>query len=162
MSGSEFAGNIAHTLDAKGRATIPAAYRKALGSGFTISINSRCTAAAFYPKALWDEMRESFSQIPVTDDDGMGYVFMMQGNAFPDCDIDAQGRVLIPPTLRELVGLTKDVRFVGVGSCLELWDEAAFTAMQTELRRNFSRLTGHVNAFLSNQAENHGAGGGEK
>lgn len=140
-----FSGNWAHTMDAKGRVTIPASYREVLGEGFTIGLNSELSAIALYPAAHWRNIEEDLSKIPVTDARGMRYVRMTIGNSFPDCQLDAQGRVLLPPTLRQKVGLDKGVRFVGVGRSLEVWDEARYISETEAAEQSSAQLLEYVN-----------------
>ena len=140
-----FSGNFAHNIDAKGRITIPAAYREALGEGFTIGLNAGFTAVALYPKAKWDSIVEDLSRIPDTDDMGMRYVRLIIGNSFAGCDLDAQGRALIPPTLRQTIGLNKAIRFVGMAQYLEVWDEDKYVA-DNEASENDPDLRKYVNS----------------
>ena len=53
---SEFSGNYAHTIDPKGRVTIPSAYREALGESFTIGLNNEFNAIALYPVQKWEDV----------------------------------------------------------------------------------------------------------
>lgn len=140
----EFSGNFAHTIDAKGRITIPAAYREALGFAFTIGLNSLFSAVALYPKAKWERIGADLARIPDTDAKGMRYVRLINGNSFAGCDLDAQGRVLVPPTLRTKTGLAKAIRFVGVGQYLEVWDEEAYLA-ECEAAERDGELLDYVN-----------------
>ena len=55
---AEFSGNYTHNIDPKGRVTIPAAYREALGDGFTIGLNNQFNAIALYPVEKWQQMSD--------------------------------------------------------------------------------------------------------
>jgi len=145
MAGSAFSGNSAHTMDAKGRVTVPTAYREALGEDFTIGLNNELTAIALYPKARWQAMEEELNRIFPTDAKGMRYVRLITGNSFPDCQLDGQGRVLVPPTLRQKVALDKQVRFVGVGQYLELWDEDRYVRESEMAEMSSAELLSYVN-----------------
>ncbi len=145
MAGAAFSGNSAHTMDAKGRVTIPSAYRDALGENFTIGMNNELTAIALYPQARWQEIEEDLNKIPPTDVRGMRYVRMINGNSFPDCLLDGQGRVLVPSTLRQKAGLDKNVRFVGVGQSLEIWDEARYVRESEAAELSSAELLSYVN-----------------
>jgi len=142
---AEFSGNIAHTLDLKGRAIIPAAYREQLGDDFTIGLNNEFVAIALYPKSKWTSIGDKLSQIPESDVRGMRYVRQINGNSFPNCALDAQGRVLLPPTLRTKAGMTKNVRFVGIGDHLEIWDEERFIAHSEATESDLINLLDYVN-----------------
>ncbi|MEA4899388.1 MAG: division/cell wall cluster transcriptional repressor MraZ [Christensenellaceae bacterium] len=140
-----FSGNWAHTMDAKGRVTIPASYREVLGDQFTIGLNSERSAIALFPAEHWQRIEEDLSKIPMTDARGMRYVRMISGNSFPGSQLDAQGRVLLPPTLRQRVGLEKSVRFVGVGRSLEVWDEERYQAECEAVEETSAQLLEYIN-----------------
>ena len=145
MRGVEFSGNFAHNIDPKGRVTIPAAYRDALADGFTIGLNNQFAAIALYPKARWEEKCEQLSRIPESDIMGMRYVRLITGNSFSDCELDGQGRVLLPATIRQKAGLDKAIRFVGMGQYLEIWDEGRYAAECEHSEENIDDLLNYVN-----------------
>ena len=68
MAGTEFSGNYAHNIDPKGRATIPAAFRDALGVGFTIGMNNEFNAIALYPADRWRELSEQLDKLEALRD----------------------------------------------------------------------------------------------
>lgn len=144
VSDLSFSGNFAHTIDPKGRVTIPAAFRDALGTGFTIGLNNQSTALALYPKDMWAEKCAQLRRIPDTDARGMKYRRWIMGNSFPNTDLDAQGRVLLPQTLRTQTGMTKAIRFVGMDSYLEIWDEARYLAENEATQSSFEDLMSYV------------------
>ncbi|MEG2858993.1 MAG: division/cell wall cluster transcriptional repressor MraZ [Clostridia bacterium] len=145
MALTAFSGNSTHTMDAKGRVTIPSAYREALGDNFTMGLNNELSAIALYPKARWQSIEEDLNKIPGTDARGMRYVRMINGNSFPDCELDGQGRVLVPPTLRMKVNLDKNVRFVGIGQSLEIWDEVRYVRENEAAEMASADLLSYVN-----------------
>ena len=84
-----FSGNFAHTIDPKGRVTIPAAYREALSGGFTIGLNNQFAAIALYPKEKWAQKCEQLSRIPESDVKGTRYVRLITGNSFSTMSVFA-------------------------------------------------------------------------
>jgi len=143
--GNAFAGNVQHTIDPKGRVTIPAAYREALGDGFTIGLNNQLNAIALYPAWRWQEIEKDLSRIPQTDVTAMRYVRLINGNSFPASELDGQGRVLLPAMLRAKTGMDKQIRFVGLGSCLEVWDEDRYLAETASAEADSGKLLEYVN-----------------
>jgi len=141
----EFSGNYAHTIDAKGRATIPAAFRDALGERFTIGLNNERTAIALYPEEKWRQIGEMLDRIPETDVRGMAYVRLIKAFSFTNQTLDAQGRVLLPQALRQKADMTKNIRFAGAGRCLEIWDEDRFIANCMKDEADFVSLMSDVN-----------------
>ena len=145
MAGVAFAGNFSHTIDPKGRVTIPAAFREALAEGFTIGLNNQFAAIALYPKAKWDEKCEQLAKIPESDIMGTRYVRLITGNSFSGCELDNQGRVLLPATLRAKVGMDKAIRFVGMGGYLEIWDEQRYVRESDVSEQSIDGLLNYVN-----------------
>ncbi len=139
-----FTGNAKHALDPKGRVTIPNEYRDMLGETFTLGMNNDFTAAALYPLATWQEVENELSRIPRTDRRAREYARLILGSSFTNWHMDGQGRVLIPQTLRDGVHLTKDIRFVGVGDCLEIWDEETYLARNGATQSNIVELEEYV------------------
>ena len=64
MAKSEFSGNFLHTIDPKGRVTIPTAFRELLGENFTIGLNNEFNASALYPQEKWHEISDFLDRIP--------------------------------------------------------------------------------------------------
>ncbi len=145
VGGIEFSGNFSHTIDPKGRVTIPAAYRDALADGFTIGLNNQFAAIALYPREQWAQKCEQLSCIPESDVMGTKYVRLITGNSFSDCELDAQGRVLLPATLRVKAGMDKAIRFVGMGQYLEIWDEERYLRESSVSEESIDDLLNYVN-----------------
>ena len=145
VKGVEFSGNFAHTIDPKGRVTIPSVYREALADGFTIGLNNQFVAIALYPTAVWEAKCEQLRRIPESDIKGTKYVRLITGNSFSGCELDGQGRILLPATLRQKAGLDKGIRFVGMGQYLEIWDESRYVAECEQSEDNIDDLLNYVN-----------------
>lgn len=145
MSATEFSGNYTHNIDPKGRATIPAAYREALGDGFTIGLNNEFNAIALYPIEKWQQMSERLDRIPDSDARGMAYVRLIKAFSFTGQSLDGQGRVLLPAVLRQKAGMEKAIRFAGMGHWLEIWDEDRFAVACEQSQTDIGALLEYVN-----------------
>ena len=145
MPGAEFSGNYTHNIDPKGRATIPAAYREALGEGFTIGLNNAFNAIALYPIDKWRDMSARLDRIPDSDARGMAYVRLIQAFSFTNQSLDSQGRVLLPAVLRQNAGMDKAIRFAGMGRWLEIWDEDRFVETCEKAETDIGALLDYVN-----------------
>lgn len=145
MAKAEFSGNYSHSIDPKGRVTIPTAFRQLLGENFTIGLNNEFNAIALYPQEKWQEMSDFLDRIPDSDRNGMRYVRLIKAYSFPGGELDGQGRVLLPQALRQKLGIGKNIRFVGVGRYLEIWDEATCIAKMDEAEDDFDALMDYVN-----------------
>lgn len=144
MANLSFSGSFDHSLDGKGRAIIPASFRDALGEDFTITINPTKTAVAIYPKAMWDKQLERLSQINPMDKIGVKYERYLMSVSFSGNNMDAQGRVLIPAKLRQKIGLTRDIVFVGLNHYIEIWDAEVYAQVEAQTEEEFDGLVDYV------------------
>lgn len=140
-----FAGKYEHSIDAKGRVIVPAIFRDKLGTGFTIMINNSDDALVFYPAVKWEAVYERLVSISDMDEVAMDYKRYLIANAQTEVDMDAQGRVLIPAGLREAVGLSRDVMFVGMLDHTELWDAAAYKEKEKNTKAQIPKSLKHMN-----------------
>lgn len=81
-----------------------------------------------FPRTEWLQFRERIAQLPMS---AQWWKRIFLGNAM-DVDMDATGRVLVSPELREAVGLTKEVVLLGMGNHFELWDKATYEAQEAK------------------------------
>jgi len=113
-----------HSVDAKGRVFIPAKWRDDLGDTVIVTRdmmgkeNSRCLYGM--PVAAWNEMLERFKRVAMTDVRAQSAMRMLFANAC-DCELDKQGRILLPASLREYAELTGEAVLVGMGDRIEIW-----------------------------------------
>jgi MraZ protein len=120
-----FRGRYEHTIDAKGRTSLPARYRDALAalSERRIVLTSAldpCLVA--YTNPEWTAFEERLSKLPQFDR-AVQKLKRIYVSGAVECDVDDSGRILIPPTLRDHAQLTKDVLWAGSGKYAELWDK---------------------------------------
>ena len=112
-------GVYRHTLDSKGRLFIPAKLREELGDVFYVTLSmERCLSA--YSSESWDRFMAKIKEMPKVKQIKMRPLFSHAAK----CELDSQGRILLPQALRDFAGLTKNVAVVGAGECAEFWDEA--------------------------------------
>ena len=144
MAQMAFSGSFDHSLDGKGRVIIPASFREALGEDFTLTINPNKTAVAIYPKVMWEKQLERLSHINPMDKIGIQYERYVMSVSFSGNSMDAQGRVLIPVKLRNKIGLTRDIVFVGLNSYIEVWDAEVYAKMEAQTEEDFENLADYV------------------
>ena len=114
-------GEYQHSLDSKGRLFMPAKLRDELGEVFFITISmDRCLCA--YSGESWKDLSERVSAMPYVKQRKMRPLFAHAAR----CELDAQGRALIPQKLRDYAGFTKNVTVVGCNNHAELWDSEAW------------------------------------
>jgi len=133
VAGIVFQGSSALTLDGKGRMTVPARHRDALAalSGNQITITQHPVGCLLvFPRPAWEAFRSQLLGLPMEAD---GWRRFFVGSAV-DVEVDSAARVLVPPELRAMAELDKDVLLLGMGQRLELWDAAKYAAHQAQVK----------------------------
>ena len=119
------------SLDAKGRFAVPTRYREPLAAQcageliVTVSANDPCLA--IYPMPVWLEIERQLDALPGTNRKATRIKRLLIGHA-TELALDASGRLLVPPELRDFASLDKGAVLVGQGKKFELWDEGAWRA----------------------------------
>ncbi|HLC18500.1 MAG TPA: division/cell wall cluster transcriptional repressor MraZ [Thermodesulfobacteriota bacterium] len=141
-----FRGRYEHSIDAKGRLSIPSKIRETLSerydSRLVITTYDGCLIA--YPFAEWQKLEEKVSGLPEFKKDTRAFLRFFYSSA-TDCPIDKLGRILVPQTLRDYAKLERDVVVVGAFRHLEIWskevwDKAEQTASQEDIVNTLERL----------------------
>lgn len=116
-----FSGEQAHQLDAKNRIRIPAKFKSEITEKMVFCKGT--TPCIFVlPKSEFEKMAEKFSSVSLFDAEMQESLSFFM-SSFEEVDEDNQGRILIPPALREYAGIDKNVITVGVFNRLEIWSE---------------------------------------
>ena len=119
-----FRGRYEHTIDAKGRTSLPARYRDVLssiGERRIILTSALDPCLVAYPLAEWRAFEEKLARLPRFDP-SVVKLRRLYVSAAVEVSFDAQGRILVPPPLRTYAALEKDVLWAGNGKYAELWD----------------------------------------
>ena len=137
--GNYFTGKQIHSIDAKGRIIIPAKFREKLGNEFVVLCLHNCLN--LYPSAEWDKLLEKISnELPATD---RSYLDVLSYNSEP-VEMDKQGRVILPPEMREAVKIEKDI--VSVGSfekihvyAKNVWEKVSADVSSSNIEDKFAQ-----------------------
>ncbi|MDO4580962.1 MAG: division/cell wall cluster transcriptional repressor MraZ [Bacillota bacterium] len=114
-------GEVAQTIDGKGRYIVPAKFRNDLGARFVIARGVDC-CLAIYPLAVWQQVVEKLAATSKADPGKRAFSRRLTSSAF-EAELDAQYRVVLPPALREYAKLQKDIVTIGATNRLEIWDK---------------------------------------
>lgn len=130
-----FRGQHRHTIDEKGRLSIPAKFREALEIVFEgpifVTVLDGCLVA--YPADEWRALEAKLNSMPQFDEVIQRFRRVFYSSA-QECPVDKAGRILLPPILRERAGLGRDVVLAGMGRKFEIWDaERHETMMNSDL-----------------------------
>ena len=116
-----FMGEYNHTVDTKGRLIVPSKFREQLGDEFVVT-KGLDGCLFVYSKSEWENIEKKFRNVPLTTKDARKFArFFFAGAA--SCEVDKQGRILLPVVLREYAGIEKEVVSVGVFNRVEIWDK---------------------------------------
>jgi MraZ protein len=124
---SSFLGKYYNTLDPKGRVIIPAPFREILSSSkntkliIANDVFDRCLCA--YPVEEWTRLVDMVKEKPQTMDSVKYFMRRVVGSAV-ECELDKQGRILVPSALRTDAGLNSEVAVMGQGNRIEVWDKS--------------------------------------
>ena len=115
-----FIGEYEHSVDAKGRVIMPVKLREDIGEKFIVTKGlDGCLFA--YSRVEWNNFEEKLKTLPLTNKNARDFVrFFLSGAV--ECEIDKQGRFLIPSNLRTYATLEKEIIIIGVGTRIEIWN----------------------------------------
>ncbi len=129
-----FVGQYSHTLDDKGRVSIPARFKKYIEDSATGTDSAQLVLSIGADKCVealsvnaWERMKAAYEQEQTLDASVKASIRQRTMNTFP-VNIDKSGRIIIPEPLKKLAGIRKNVVFVGVVDRFEIWDEEELSA----------------------------------
>lgn len=139
-----FFGTYSPKLDEKGRLTLPAKFREDLEAGVVVT-RTQDRALAVYPRAVFEAKMAALLSAPSTVRQVRDYQRMVMAGASDEVP-DKQGRVTIPPHLRQYAGLEREVVVIGAGDRAEIWDAQAWQQYSEANEESFSEMD---NEFLA-------------
>ena len=140
-----FRGRYEHTIDQKGRTSIPSRFRELLSSKYAddrlivTSFVDPCLIA--YPVAEWQAFEEKVRALPRFDPKVMQLKRVLISGA-TECPIDRNGRILIPPVLREFADLKREIVWAGMVDYIEIWAKDGWDPMFQHARDRIADLGG--------------------
>jgi MraZ protein len=139
-----FTGSHFYSMDKKGRVSIPSHYREILAEHkdreliLTNYLTNLDRYVLALPTSEWVQIEAKLGEQAFFDKDVRAFRrFLMSGVEI--CPLDRQGRILIPPNLRDYAKLTRDVCLVGVGRSFEIWDRQTYEAHRQQLEESIGQ-----------------------
>jgi MraZ protein len=140
-----FKGRYSHTLDSKGRLSIPSKFREVLSEHQedVLILTNFDSCILGFTREEWQLLEEKirgqsmFSTMLRKDMRAFVRYFFSGAS---ECPLDRQGRILIPPTLREFAGLEKEVVLTGVANKIEIWSKERWGAFLSDSQENFEEI----------------------
>ncbi len=141
-----FMGEYAHNIDRKGRLIMPAKFREELGEH--VVVNRGLDGCLYvYTMQQWDEVYAQLAALPSTNRDARMYQRMMLSKA-AECEMDGQGRILIPSSLVSLAGLEKECLIIGMANHLEIWSKERWEALEAQQEQSFEDAAEHLSEWM--------------
>lgn len=132
--GGVFLGEFDHTIDDKGRLTMPAKYRDPLRAGVVVTRGiDRCLTV--YTRAAFESVAQGIADFPFTDPNNRDFFRLMFANS-ADVYPDGQGRILVPPRLRTYANLGTEAVIVGLHDKFEIWNPDDWAAKEDNIEAN--------------------------
>lgn len=131
-----FIGEYQATIDEKGRISVPAKFRPQLKT--TVVVTRGLDSSLFlYTLEEWKKLAEKLSTLSIATANTRAFARLMLAGAM-DCEIDKQGRIILPAYLKEFAKITKKVTIAGLYNRIEIWSEELWTKYkkQTESQSN--------------------------
>lgn len=114
-------GEYEHSIDTKGRLIMPSKLKEDIGEKFVVT-KGLDGCLFVYSQTEWKIFEEKLRAFPLTNKDARALIRFFLAGAM-ECEIDKQGRFLIPSNLREFAGLEKEVIVIGVLNKIEIWSK---------------------------------------
>ena len=131
-------GEFERSIDAKGRLIIPAKFRDQLGASFVLTRGmDGCLFGYTLPE--WNQLETKLNEMPLSKKDARAFVRFFY-SAATECEIDKQGRINIPVSLRNHASLEKECVIIGVANRIEIWDQARWNEFTKETEDSFDDI----------------------
>ena len=131
-------GSYQHNIDAKGRLIMPAKYREHVGPTFIVSLGFDNCVRAYSPEE-WEKFKAKIDALPDEDEDVLMIKNVIYSNS-AECEVDKQGRILIPQNLRNYANLTSGVMIIGMSNCIDIWDSNNWNDKYGSIDRNLGAM----------------------
>lgn len=143
---NSFIGEYAHNIDKKGRIIIPAKFRDAFDGKLIVS-KGLDGCLYLYTIQQWNQMMQQLMSLPNTKKETRLFKRNLAAKA-SECEIDNQGRILIPANLVKEAELSKECFVIGTGNMVEIWSKERWDAYNDEHSDDFEEVAETLTEFL--------------
>jgi MraZ protein len=137
-----FRGRYEHTVDGKGRLSIPSKFREILIEKYseTLILTNSDGCLVAYPREEWEVLERKVASLSQVKKEVKNFQRFYIGSAI-ECPLDGNGRILIPPTLRDYADLKRDVVVLGMLKKMEIWSKDRWSQAYSEAEKQFEELS---------------------
>lgn len=140
-----FMGEFQHNFDTKGRIIVPAKFRNDLGDRFIVTRGlDKCLFV--YPMDEWVILEGKLKKLPLTKKDARAFTRFFFSGAV-ECEVDKQGRINIPQSLRTYAGLDKECVVIGVSNRIEIWSRESWEDYFNDSEESFAEIAENLMDF---------------
>lgn len=139
-------GEYGHNIDRKGRLIMPAKFREELGEHVVVT-RGLDGCLYVYTTEQWMEVYEKLSTLPSTNKNARWYQRMVLSKA-AECEMDGQGRILIPSSLTSLAELKKECLIIGMANHLEIWSKERWENVEQEQMDQFEEVAEQLSDIM--------------
>ena len=133
-----FIGEFQATIDEKGRISIPAKFRSQLKAKVVVT-RGLDNSLFLYTLDEWKKLAEKLASLPISTANTRAFSRLMLAGAM-DCDIDKQGRIILPVYLKQFAKIHKRLVFAGLYSRVELWSEELWNKYKAQTEKNSNAI----------------------
>lgn len=133
-----FIGEYEASIDDKGRVAVPTKFRTAL-KGKVVVTRGLDQSLFLYQSPEWKIMAEKLASLPISTANTRAFSRLMLAGAV-ECEIDKQGRIILPVYLKEFAGMSKRVIFAGLYNRIEIWSEDRWKAYKAETEKESTAI----------------------
>ena len=140
-----FMGEYHHSIDEKGRLIVPSKFRDDLGSTFIVT-KGFDTCLSVFSITEWQNFEAKLKSLPLSNENARKFVRYFTAGA-TECQVDKQGRILIPANLKEHAGLKKELVITGVSTRAEIWDKETWDKYTSDENIDLDEIASHMSEF---------------
>lgn len=145
-----FRGKFKHTLDEKGRLSLPSKFREVLRVKYgteVLVITNMPECLVVYPVSEWKKLEERLLNLPFGLKEAREFLRYFLGSA-EECEPDKQGRILIPQSLREEIQIEREIVLLGMLTYFEIWNPQTLSQRFEKIKSNFDEILALLNPYL--------------
>ena len=134
-----FIGEYQHTLDPKNRVIMPSKFREKLGDSFVMT-KGLDNCLFIYSSAEWSIVEDKLKSLPMTNKDARAFVRFFFAGAC-ECELDKQGRILMPNNLKDYAKIDKELVIIGVSTRIEIWSREEWNKFNSDANISYEDVT---------------------
>jgi MraZ protein len=146
-------GSFEHSVDGKNRLSIPSAWRKHLEEELYVTRGMEQCLFIFSSRQF-NESVQKIQQLPFTDKNSRFFMRIFSHGASPPTELDKQGRILIPQTLKDFAEIDKEVLLVGMLTRIELWNPKHWDTFYAQQEPSFEEVAENIFSHVSKDSSN--------